>query len=1282
MALKNIGINNDRIIKNLSWFFEYVLVVTIILECASLLTVVVSEESSIKMIYVFTPTVLGSLFALFCLKLTNKESRKLYKEKFLPIAIGLEVYAILYFFPGLANADKMGVYLNYVAKFMIFLPLMASILFLERKESGKFELLFKYSNVVCIIAFINLIVFYTAVLHMNEVQSELVYLKWYKLGELSTLVNFLNLCTVNPGTRWQSFNLYLLRDFGPFTEPLLFLIPLGTTLFIELFLRPAKDSWRLWRWLLISVTIFTVQSTYGLMLLVIAFGLKFMSMCSKKEKIIFLVPVAVFVAAGCAYFVRYKARGSQDIIEYLMNNKHITDFVYPLQAFMKKPLFAGGFMSDELTYSFFSEKALADKGFSNSIAVILGQGGLALGLLCNIPFVLCFLQGLKKGFGNRKFALWAIGPFYLYVLVVFHYTYFMILLFAIGYALLEIKNSESKDKKISISVFPEEPIGSEGDTEGELLKNVKSILKKSRWKEPLGMMLIAVCLVIYGAPLWNQVYRTIDLYQLSFGQSAVRTLFAVITFIVGVASIRWAMTGKSGTGEKLIAVGYVAVINSLYIKVYPVIYSYADTITGIWLRNKDFIREALLLLFYFGLVILALYTFDSWWKFIHEKKMAILLKPVALIMLIASLITSGGFVIRHKLEEKLPDISSETEMLSEISKITKGNIYTDSLSVLFKQAVPDIKYTVAKGNGFRTQKNATILEPMGRELTALFNAGYQVAKLSDNYLVYSDDEDVTGKLSQEGYKFYRFYAFPRECDLQYLAELNDLKLTKDGDLETVVLEGKNHSLVKGIGDTLEPGRYTVDFSLKIDQEDYKDAPEDELICKVIISHGEGKKPDQTLVVTKSEFDEVGQASIQAIISAGARTEGYQYLVEAEDDDTIGVQGISVTQTPTQITVTGTNVYQRSTYEAHYDVEGNASYTKQGYSGIERRYDYYNNVAMTKYLDENDDPVLTTDGYAEIRYDYDEKQRIIEEAYFDEKGEPVASTSGIFRVQYGYDEAGNKNDYRYCDADGNLMNQANGVARTHYIFNDEGRWIRAEYYDTEGNPVLQKEGYAIVERDYDETGNVTEQRFCGLQNEPILYNERYHKYRDEFNEKKQCIKELYYGTDGEPILQSGGYYGYERSYDDAGNVIRNMYLGADEKPVITDWGYACWHRSYNSKKQIIREEYYDTDEKRILLGSGISAVEYERDSKGNAVSEKYFGIEDEAVLNTSNIAEVKREFNDLNQKISEEYFDLDGKRTLNTSGISRCEYEYDENGKLIKKTFRDMDGNVVEEQIVE
>lgn len=1198
-------------------FLSYVLVTAIILECNSLLRVADCEESSVNMNYVFAMIIAGSAAGLGFLKMLTAEIRESFKKEFLPILLALEGYIFIYFALGVLPTDGLKAKADYAAKFIVMLPLLSAVFYLERREGQKFKLLNRFANAMSILSFLNLTVYYTTLFHINELRSEQVYLHWYNRGTLSSLVNCLNVCFLKPGAMAQSFHIQNLRDFGPYTEPLMFLIPLGIALFTVLFLSSENDSWRIWKVLLLSATIFTVQSTNGLVMLVLAWGLKLLSLCSKKELKIALLPVIMAVGGGAGYFVKYKAgqRNFDNVISFVMQNKHFTDYVYAMKAFLHNPLAGGGYLNEDYIVSFFEEKAKDDIGLSNTVSVVLGQGGIVLGLLCMLPFVICLWQ--MRGEGKRNIAIWSLGPLYLYVITVFHYRFLLILIFAFGYSLLDVQSfpqrirqvfrrrnmqdqnvystnelisDEAQDQIFAMNEGRERDKASDRDNgyERRFLENVRLEFRNFRWKLPTAFLGAAILFAVYGNDIWNRLFEVLYSYQLTVGQSSIRVMYGVVSLIACVCWYQLVWNGEQATFGKIRGILYVTGMNVLYILIYPVLYSYIDTVIFLFGKNFGMIRETLVLCVYLGFAFAAQIFYSEINEIVAKKR-----KPQIKIWGTATGVCVSLLlcivVLNHLLNSRLDRIVARLEPMKQATALSSGKVYTDELAALYKRALPDISYTAARGNGFRYQEKTSVLEPIGRELPALFEEGFQVAQLSDDYLLYSNDESVITGLTKEGYAFHRYYAFEREYD---------------------VTDGRE--------ETLQPGRYTVTFELKIDPERYEGAAGTDVVCKTQVSHNFGEKVDQTVEVKRSDFNEEGKAEITNILSVGEVTEGYAYRVTTEEKQDVDVSRIRIQQTPFQITLKKFNVHHIPIYEAYYDKDGTPSFTSKGYAAVSRSFNCADKVTEIRYLNAENQLQRTTDKYAEVRYDYNSKLQVIREAYYDENGDPILLEKNYSEIRYVYNARGNRTEYRYCDSEGDLVNLPDGFAMFRYRFDDKGRWIRREYYDSEENKVLLSAGYCTEEREYNSDGLCMVNRFLGIEDEPVMRTDLYSEIR----------------------------------------------------------------YTYDDHKRIIRQEYYNTEGKRTCLKSGISAIDYERDRNGNVIREEYFGANDEKILTTAGVAEVRRRYNSLNQKVSDEYFGIDGKPILVAKKYVKVEYTYDANGKMIKRTYRNAAGKVVEEKKVE
>lgn len=418
-------------------------------------------------------------------------------------------------------------------------------------------------------------------------------------------------------------------------------------------------------------------------------------------------------------------------------------------------------------------------------------------------------------------------------------------------------------------------------------------------------------------------------------------------------------------------------------------------------------------------------------------------------------------------------------------------------------------------------------------------------------------------------------------------------------------------------ETLQPGRYTVTFELKIDPLQYEGVADTDVICKTQISHNAGKNVDQTVDVKRSDFDEEGKTKITNILSVGTVAEGYTYSVITDENHDVDVSRIRIQQTPLQITLKKYNVHHMPIREVYYDGDGKPSYSAKGYAALSRSYNSADKATGIQYLNAEGQPVQTTDGYAEIRYEYNEKMQLVRESYYDENGDSIALKNGYAQIRYAYDSRGNRAEYRYCDANGNLIARPDGFAMLRYQFDENRRWIRCDYYGQEEEKVFLPAGY--------------------------------------------CSEEREYNTDG---LRTVSYF-----------------LGTDNQPVLRTDLYAEVHYVYDDKKMVSRIEYYDAEGKRTKLKSGISALNYERDSDGNIIREEYFGTEDEKICNTSGVAEIRKTYNNFKQKTSDTYFGLDGKPVLISKKYVRVDYTYDQSGKLIRRTYKDASGKVVEEKEV-
>ena len=129
------------------------------------------------------------------------------------------------------------------------------------------------------------------------------------------------------------------------------------------------------------------------------------------------------------------------------------------------------------------------------------------------------------------------------------------------------------------------------------------------------------------------------------------------------------------------------------------------------------------------------------------------------------------------------EADAEDALVPEMEDLTAhatGNVYVNDLPMLYQRQVKGVRLPATRDSGFEVEDNVSIVFNEYVERRELLEYGFQVARLEDGHLVYTNDEALVDHLKARGTEVYRYYPFGHEADLEYLAELNGLTLTEDG----------------------------------------------------------------------------------------------------------------------------------------------------------------------------------------------------------------------------------------------------------------------------------------------------------------------------------------------------------------------------------------------------------------------------------------------------------------------------------------------------------------------
>ena len=1312
---------------------EYILVLFIIIQCNSFYTESTLNGSTDMNNLLYTGMICLLIITLLLHAVLAKSNfiKLVLKSK---VLIPLAICSVIFFFINVSTQD-IRARIDYIRNFVILLPLLILLFKVHEQEGKPFDLFRKHSTIVCIFALLNLIVYITAIFNKDTIMADRFYTRWYGTGNLTEVSNIGNIVSLSANDTWQILGIPLPRNHGIFPEPLMYVIPLLTALFTELFINTKGGTNSSIKRVLLTITLFTAQATLGLILSGLAWSIKIVQFVRNRKKdrkytIYAVILLCVVFLASCFFVVTQKNNANYAVAGKNISSSsirtHVDDYRICLEAFLSKPLFGCGYNNTGYVRQFMPEERLRNNsGFSNSIMLVFAEGGLFLGIMCLLP-LLILMSGIRKK-DKRSIALWGLCPFLLFIVTIFHFRAFMIAFFAFGYSFVEFgddkrilsSSTENKGISYSISDLSEFSIEDSGSEKKQTLRNI------------FGYLCPLIILIIFGEPIWSFINRGLRRYQWSLSLSAVKGFCLQIGILIGLFIFHLVIRDKkTKRGGRFLKILMLVFSNAIYIWLYPHIYSVVRTsmeIGNVWAEWS----ESLILLCIWIIIILFFQVTASFFlSGVSAKKWSICFGCLIVLAITAE------YCINRQYTNAADMIKDQMQELQTVTENANGLVYSNELPALYHSQNSKIDYCSSFGEGFSEEKDLTIICEDGSDYKLLFNAGYKMTALENGRLLYSNDESLIDKLSFQGYKWYNYFYPSVQKDLYELAHKNALEMTETG---SIILSSDERSLKSGTYDLLDVGQYTVTFDLHIDRQSYQNFSNSTTLGILKIKSNYGKKEIKSVALKSDSFDENGNAQINISFSINDFAEGIEYLVLLKEKGTLLINRICYQETPKYITATKYDCflrpirenyftkdglpYIRSGYSSveriydlkgrktkecyfgidgkrtllsdqysmvfyqyddknrwvfrqYYDTDDNPTLCKAGYHSTKRKFDQYGNVILEAYYDVDGKPKSNSEGYAEFHHEFDNNNRVIKDTYYDEEGKPTALATHQAAVEYEYDAVGNCILYRYLDTKGKPVLLKSGWAELHRVYNVKNLIVEESYYDTDGKLIIIPSGYAIAEYAYDEANNRNYVRYMDSERKPIHNTSGYAEIRKVFNSDNRVVYESYFDTDGQPVTLRKNQAAVEYNYDAAGNCVLYRYLGKDGKTVLLTDGWAELRREYNSKRQITEESYYGTDGKLLLCPAGYAIAEYAYDEANNRRFERYLDTECRPIMNASGYAEIHRLFNSDKRVIKETYFDEAGMPIALNKNQAGVEYDYDAMGNMILIRYLDTEGDAI------
>lgn len=402
-------------VATLQSLLEYALVVLVILECRSVYSYTVGKN------YPFGSLITVILVGLFFLIFSKKEMKKI-NSKFFIAAILLLLYLLFYAICSGTDTNQIVKLFN---RFGFILLLFTYYWAYCIRTETVMRLLKKYVDVMFLLAIISLFMWVSCTLMGLVKPSGNVWISW---GETHAIKSYYNIYyeTQNALLLGKS----IIRNTGIFTEAPMYSLHLIIAFSLEFFLFKRKS-----KLIVLAITIITTVSTTGIILLVIFIGLKeiikIFSVNYQKMKVVDLIRIVIIPVAAILMAVT--------VISLLTAKFGRTSGMTRMDDYTagflvwKQHLFVGaGYGDNGRVEQYMGNFRSNNRGFSNSLMIILMEGGICFGLVYLIPIIKCFWTSIKK----KKEALFCITILWVFLLVstLFPHQILMLTFLAFGYA--------------------------------------------------------------------------------------------------------------------------------------------------------------------------------------------------------------------------------------------------------------------------------------------------------------------------------------------------------------------------------------------------------------------------------------------------------------------------------------------------------------------------------------------------------------------------------------------------------------------------------------------------------------------------------------------------------------------------------------------------------------------------------------------------------------------------------------------------------------------------------
>lgn len=388
--------------------FEYILIFTIIIGFGSPYAHAVNRD------YFLTEITATAIVVILFLKVKkiNKKIIKKYIMYFIPYILLIIIYMSM-------RVESEFIF-GFAARFVVILP-FCSLVFCHYIEIKKpMALLNKYVNIMVTISVISLFFWlFGSQLHVIKPSGYLL-VHWGANWKISSYY----------GLYFESQNAVMfgldlgMRNQGMFCEGPMYSLNLVLSIALNLFFFTKNESGNRIKQVILIITLLTTFTTTGLILLIIIYLFKYLINRQIKGNLskFFAFTVVVPIGFVLAYSIFLDKSTSGSWLQ------RVDDFSAGMLAWLKNPILGNGWNENETVIGFMSGFR-SNTGFSNSIMMVLAQGGIVLFSLYMIPLLYTIIKSLII----RDYNMSAFVIIFILEFIFTTFAYSLLMLFFLSY---------------------------------------------------------------------------------------------------------------------------------------------------------------------------------------------------------------------------------------------------------------------------------------------------------------------------------------------------------------------------------------------------------------------------------------------------------------------------------------------------------------------------------------------------------------------------------------------------------------------------------------------------------------------------------------------------------------------------------------------------------------------------------------------------------------------------------------------------------------------------------